>query len=53
MNEHTTLWLKTATKNRISKYGVHRESYDTLLNRIMDDNEQLKQRIKELVAEDK
>jgi hypothetical protein len=38
-------WLKDATIERLSKYGKFRESQDKLINRILDELEDLKSKL--------
>lgn len=35
-NEMTTIWVSKDTKKRLDSIGAFKETYDKLLNRIMD-----------------
>ena len=37
MGEHTTIALKPETKRRLERYRLERESYDRLVNRLLEE----------------
>lgn len=39
MGKTTTIPLDESTKDRLSEHGEHRESWDELVNRVLDDVE--------------